>query len=93
MKKRIIVILAVLVWLLECVLVMGTRAEPLTFVSPVPWCGPGVPQPCLPWRPTPEREQRIREETNRPGISVEMLRRGECVVRARTWGVDEARCK
>jgi hypothetical protein len=24
-----------------------------TFTSPPPFCSPGQPQPCLPWRPTP----------------------------------------
>jgi hypothetical protein len=72
-------------------------------VSPVPGCGPGAPHPCLPWRPTPfvsviatdwHADSPAPEAQVAPkAVDLETARRGECVARARAWGVPEAVCR
>jgi hypothetical protein len=84
MKKMVIILVIALAF------VVAAEASPDPFVSPVPWCAPGVPQPCLPWRPTPP----AKEQKDKPlGVSAEMLKRGECIARARAWMVDASICE
>jgi hypothetical protein len=85
MRIKIVIVLVIVLAFAATV-----GAAPAPFVSPVPWCAPGIPQPCLPWRPTPPP----REPKEKPiGVSVEMSKRGECIARARAWMVDEAACR
>lgn len=68
--KRLVIV-SLIVASITLVIVTSVGARPMPFQSPLPpLCPPGQTSPgCVPWRPTPDRDQPAQQKDKEPTVT------------------------